>query len=149
MSLGDNPDWDLSLAFESGLQILVKTLGSFGQFKILFHNIVYSSNYVLHFQEKMNLPVGASSVRLENSGTLHHGQAKFVFFEIEHQKALFVENDFSMMPSIEGGRTLSEGRVYPSDPFDTQTLSLLLTDQDSVEERLSIAEVLEDETLQQ
>lgn len=97
----------------------------------------------------MNLPVGVSSVRLENSGTLHHGQTKFVFFEIEHQKALFVENDFSMMPSIEGGRTLSEGRVYPSDSFDTQTLSLLLTDQESIEERLSIAEVLEDEPLQQ
>jgi hypothetical protein len=52
-----------------------------------------------------------------------------------------------MIPSIAAGCVLEDGRAYPTDSFDTQTRSLLMADQDNLEERLAISEVLEDETL--
>ena len=45
ITVGTGTDWDLTLAFESGLQIQIRIIGSFRSFEMLFHGIIYSSNY--------------------------------------------------------------------------------------------------------
>lgn len=75
-------EWDLNLAFESGQQIHVRIIGSQKSFEILFHSVIYSSNYTQN-REVKNIGSRVLNSRIESAGSLAFGQLNYLFFEME------------------------------------------------------------------